>query len=134
MTDRTITLPLRRWHKLLKTMGEVRPGLTGDAAFCDKVTKLIEAEITGLCHLEPFGITRPDDSWRNLCNFCLRYGIHHKDIYQQLLGIKVEPKPVPVDAEDLELCRMLNAMDDDEFDAATRPQAETKDDKQPTLF
>jgi hypothetical protein len=134
MTDITITRPLRRWHKLLKAMGEVRPGLTMDGAFCDKVTALIEASIAGLCGKEPHGITRPEDSWRNLVNFCERHNINFRDGYQQLLGITTAPKPPePVDPEALELCRMLNAMDDDEFDAATRPHTETKE-TQKALF
>lgn len=134
MTDRTITLPLSRWHALLKAMGEVRPGLTGDAAFCDKVTALIETSITGLCGKEPHGITRPYDSWVNLNNFCERHGINFRDGYHQLLGITEPPKPPePVDPEALELCRKLNEMPDDEFDAATGPHTEIED-RQQVLF
>ncbi len=133
MTARTITLPLSRWHALLKAMGEVRPGLTGDAAFCDKVTALIETSITGLCGKEPHGITRPYDSWVNLNNFCERHRIHFRDGYHQLLGITTPPKPPePVDDAELEECRRMLAMDDDEFDAATKPQPDGV--SQGTLF
>lgn len=132
MTDLTITRKLQRWHKLVKALDELQPGLRGDdATFAGKVRALVASETFNKFGTEPVGITRPRDSWVRLCQFCERHLIGCMDIHEQLRPKPVTPQPVVVDPDELAAAKEYIAMSDDEFEAALRPEPETT---QGTLF
>lgn len=136
MTDITITRPLQRWHKLVKALDEIRPGLRGDdAIFADKLRKRVYDATAGLMGSEPVGISGKRDNWLRFCNFAERHVIGYQDVHEQLRGGVAKPEFVPeVDPELVAESRRYMDMDDAEFEAATRPAMEPEGPKQPTLF
>lgn len=131
-----VSLKLDRWHSLVKQMRDVRPGLRGDeATFCDRFTAYMEKTLFNQMGTEPFAIEQNRDRWEVLYCFLKRNQIAAKAIYDQLIDQPPKPPVEPqVDAEELDECRKMLAMDDDEFERATKPQPEPETKGQPTLF
>lgn len=131
----TVSLKLDRWRTLLKAMDEVRPGLRGDeATWCDKFRSYMEKTLFNQMGTEPFAIDQPQDAWARVCGFCERHAIPYKRILEQLTGKPHKPAETVVEPDELDECRKMLAMTDDEFERATKPQPEPEKVEQPTLF
>ena len=131
-----VSLKLDRWHSLVKQMRDVRPGLRGDeAAFCDRFVAYMEKTLFNHLGTELFGIEQNRDRWEVLYAFCWKHRIAAKPIYDQLIDQPPKPPAEPkLDPEAVQLARDLLALNDDDFDEATRPTQKPEKVEQPTLF